>query len=304
MGKKKDKVYSNISNTKDTVYTQPNITIKTSQKEDTKTNVFSPRDNSKKPIPKTPNNTPNDTPNNTPNNTPITSPTNIVIESRISNSDKPTENTRISNSDKPTENTRISNSDKPTENTRISNSDKSTENTRISNSGENPKKKEKRERTLSEILEEDDKILFSLQALGGVQKNEKLTENGDLISVDDRWFLQGLRRWWNDDSRERSSNKILLVVKKAEKKILELLDMDYMTREQNEKKVSLEYKKQQEENDDRKKLIQKYCIALSKAKTGIENIRDTYEDKFTKNSCTLSIQKIDDIIEKIQKPYS
>ena len=153
-------------------------------------------------------------------------------------------------------------------------------------------------------MEEDDKILFSLQAIGGVQKNEKLTENGDLISVDGRWFLQGLRRWWSYDSRERSSNKILLIIKKAEIKILDLLDMDYMASYENEKKGSLEYKKQQEENDDRKKLIQKYCIALSKAKTGIENIRDTYEDKFTKNSCTLSIQKIDDIIEKIQKTYS
>ena len=202
----------------------------------------------------------------TPNNTPITSPTHTIHSSE--------------------------------------NNTESIEPIKNKENKENKEKREKRERTLSEILEEDDKILFSLQALGGVQKNEKLTENGELISVDDRWFLQGLRRWWSYDSRERSSNKILLIIKKAETKILELLDMDYMTQEENKKKGSLEYKKQQEENDDRKKLIQKYCIALSKAKTGIENIRDTYEDKFTKNSCTLSIQKIDDIIEKIQKPYS
>jgi len=160
---------------------------------------------------------------------------------------------------------------------------------------------------LSEILDNDDKLLFSLNALGSLQKDEKLTESGDLLSIDDRWFLQGLRRWWSDDNRQKSSNKTLIVVSATSDRVQTLLNEDYLSRIKDEKKNDKEILETPEEKNFREKceerirLINKYFIALNKAKVGIENSRDTYMDKFTKNTFNLSIQRAEDILNKIQK---
>ena len=162
---------------------------------------------------------------------------------------------------------------------------------------------------LSDILSNDDKILFSLNALGSLQKNEKLTEKDDLLSVDDRWFFQGIRRWWSDDSRQKSASKTLIVVSAATDRISKLLNDDFLAKIKEEKKSppgkntmeTPEEKNFRETCEERRRTINKYFIALNKAKTGIENSRDTYDDKFTKNTFNLSIQRAEDILDKLQK---
>ena len=156
---------------------------------------------------------------------------------------------------------------------------------------------------LSSILDEDEKLLFSLQSLGTIRKNEKLTETGELLSIDDRWFFQGLRRWWSEDSRTKSANKILLIINSTVKRIRELLEDDYnsLNTKDNNEINNMKEKIVKEQTEERRKLINKYFISISNAKNGIENSRDTYADNFTKNTFSLSIQKIDDILDKLKK---
>ena len=165
---------------------------------------------------------------------------------------------------------------------------------------------------LSNILGNDDKLLFSLNSLGSLQKNEKLTEKGELLSVDDRWLFQGLRRWWSEDSRKKSANKTLIVISDVADRITKLLDDDYLARLEKEKKKddsknskpgleTPDEKHFRERCEERRRLINKYFISLNKAKAGIENSRDTYIDKFTKNTFDLSIQKAEDILNRLQK---
>lgn len=161
---------------------------------------------------------------------------------------------------------------------------------------------------LSNILDTDDKLLFSLNALGDLQKNEKLTEKEELLSVDDRWFFQGLRRWWSNDNQNKSSNKTLEVINQTSIRINKLLDEDFLSqKEENKIPVLIKNnpnqkdKKLIEQNEERRRLINKYFVALSQAKSGMENIKDTYTYKNTKNKFRLSIQKTDDILDKLQK---
>jgi hypothetical protein len=164
---------------------------------------------------------------------------------------------------------------------------------------------------LSEILDNDDKLLFSLNALGSLQKNEKLTEKGDLLSIDDRWVFQGLRRWWTSDNKTKSSNKTLHVLTTTTIRINKLLydDYDALLIDGNKSKIlnekatleTPEQKKFREIAEERRRLINKYFVALNQAKTGIENIRYTYTDTYTQNKFKLSIQKADDILDKLQK---
>jgi hypothetical protein len=165
---------------------------------------------------------------------------------------------------------------------------------------------------LSEILGDDDKLLFNLNALGSLQKNEKIAQQGKLLSVDDRWLFQGIRRWWTEDSKVKSASNTLLVLSDSSDRVDTLLECDYIAQLEEEKKTkeklnnkngleTPEEKKFNEKNEERRRIINKYLISISNAKSGIENSRDTYSDKFTKNKFNLAIQKADDVLNKLQK---
>ena len=149
----------------------------------------------------------------------------------------------------------------------------------------------------------DSKLLFNLKVLGSLHKNDKLTKKGELLSVDDRWFLQGVRRWFSDDSRFRSSNHIIIILNEVTHRVDALLNDDFTDKnnlEEDLKNISLEKKQFREKYEQRKRLIRQYSILLTNAKSGLENCRDTYEDNFTKNSFNLCIQKVDNILERLR----
>ena len=183
---------------------------------------------------------------------------------------------------------------------------------KINNDKQLSEMKINKDKQLSEILGNDDKLLFNLNALGSLQKNEKIAQFDDLLTVDDRWFFQGIRRWWSEDSKIKSSNNTLLVLSDSSDRINKLLEYDYIAQLEEEKKIKYnpnnklgleppEEKQFKEKNEERRRMINKYLIAITNAKTGIENSRDTYSDKFTKNKFNLAIQKADDILNKLQK---
>jgi len=162
------------------------------------------------------------------------------------------------------------------------------------------------EEKLVNIIDKDTRLIFDLNALSSVQPDEKLTVINELISVDDRYYLQGFRRWWNSDSRNKSANVTLNVINNVHNRISVLLDEDYESKlyknknnnknNNNNNLETTEEKKYREICEKRKKLIKKYIIALTNAKKGIENCRNTYSDNFTKNKFNISIQKIDEIL--------
>ena len=90
-------------------------------------------------------------------------------------------------------------------------------------------------------------------------------------------------------------------------RVKKLLNEDYADRlktsvhvSYNDVSSSLEEKNFKETYESRKRLINKYFISISKAKTGLENSRDTYADKNTKNAFNLSVQKAEDILNSLQ----
>jgi hypothetical protein len=167
------------------------------------------------------------------------------------------------------------------------------------------------ESTMSKILNEDEKLLFSLQVVGSLQKNEKLTAKDGLPSIDDRYF-QGLgRRWYTGDNRHKTSDGIFELSTNVLERVQALLDEDYTARlQEDKKKINVvgaetketpEQKKFREECEDRRRTISRYFLSISKTKQEIENLRDTYDDKFTKEKLTLALSKVDETLEKLRK---
>jgi hypothetical protein len=145
-------------------------------------------------------------------------------------------------------------------------------------------KKTEKKKEEKKIMTDDEELLFSLNIIGSVKKDEKMVSKDNLLSIDDRWPFQNVRRWWSEDTRDKSANKVLVIITKTETRLLKLL--------------------QEERNTEHNRLIHKYFLALSKVKTGLENCRDTYHDQFTKSKFTLSIQKTEDLLNKLQNTDS
>ena len=118
-------------------------------------------------------------------------------------------------------------------------------------------KQEIKNEIISTILDDDEKLLFSLNALGSLQKDEKLTEKDHLLTVDDRWLFQGLRRWWSEDSRKKSSNKTLIVISTVTERVNKLLENDYLDKikEENKSKTRSDKLEPPQKKNNLKKIV-------------------------------------------------
>lgn len=157
------------------------------------------------------------------------------------------------------------------------------------------------EEEMSLKLSDDDKLLLSLQVVGSLQKNEKLTEKNGLPSIDDR-YLQGIFRWYTGDNRLKAASRISELVEDTQKRVQALLDEEFTANTTIQTSLTAQDKKRlSEECEDRRRSINRYTIAVARAKCGIENLRDTYTDNFTKEHLGLSITKLDDIAGRVER---
>jgi hypothetical protein len=158
---------------------------------------------------------------------------------------------------------------------------------------------------LSQLLDKDEKLIFSLQLIGSLKKYDKLTEKDGLPCIDDSLF-PFITRWLKGDNRQKSASNIFQVVSKTKERICELLEEDYKAKRgiltMNRSSLeSEEQKKIKEFSEDRKRLISRYFLSVSQAKEGIENHKETYhKDIFIKNKLSLAINKIEEILEKLR----
>ncbi len=104
-----------------------------------------------------------------------------------------------------------------------------------------------------------DTILLNLKMLSQINPNDKLyTENGQ-IKIDTPTLMQGIYRWMNEYSRERTMNDL-------DKLISETL-----------KYVNINIKKESRTEEDNRN-CQKILVEISKSLTGIQNLKITYKD--------------------------
>jgi hypothetical protein len=162
--------------------------------------------------------------------------------------------------------------------------------------------------TMADILDDDEKMLFTLKVLGSLEKHEKLKEEDELLAVDDRWWFQGAQRWLTGDSRTKSAERIFALVTDVDKRIHELLDEEYVAKvdakanaKAQKEMETMEEKRIRERNEWRDKRLQEFLLGLSVAKKGIENARETYDvDKTTRAKFDLTLDKLSDSLNQLR----
>ena len=120
----------------------------------------------------------------------------------------------------------------------------------------------------------DENLLINLKVLGLLEKNQKVSINGNLIVIDYNTLFQGIRRWWYESNREKGIIFIGTLINNLDSKYKQLI----------RKKNTI----------SNNKLINTIQLYLKNCIDGLQNMKHTYKDD------TENINKLDDIISKIK----
>jgi hypothetical protein len=123
----------------------------------------------------------------------------------------------------------------------------------------------------NKISDDNDSIL-NLKILGKIKKTDKLRCNNDLLVVDTYHRTRSLFRWWNDENRTNTIDKINLIIDEAFGKI-DIIINNYNSKNSN--------------------LLQRFLIALTNSCEGIDELKISYiNDINTKTKLGLILDKI------------
>jgi len=127
-----------------------------------------------------------------------------------------------------------------------------------------------------------DEMLLNLKILAELKEYDKVITQ-QTIEIDNGGLFQGVRRWFSDESRE-----------KTVKRIGELFDgifefIDKTIREEKSRKG----RRRELFDQDTSQLLQRFLVDIKNAIVGIENLRLTYRNDITvRSKLTLLIDKL------------
>ena len=139
-------------------------------------------------------------------------------------------------------------------------------------------------------------ILTNLKILANIKPSDKLTNNGNLLIIDQSEYTQFIKRWWNNDSRTNTLDSIETLIDTT----FVTIDKIYNSEIQNTVDINVDnnyyYKRTMPENyfkTDNSQQLQILSNELSNAIKGLQNLKLTY------NADISICSKIDIIIDKI-----
>lgn len=139
-------------------------------------------------------------------------------------------------------------------------------------------------------------ILTNLKILSNIKPNDKLTNNGDILIIDQAEYTQFIKRWWNSDSRKSTLESIENLIDST----FITIDKIYNSEINSSTNISIDnnyyYKRTVPENyfqTDNSQQLQIMSSELTNSIKGLQNLKLTY------NGDISICSKIDIIIDKI-----
>ena len=148
-----------------------------------------------------------------------------------------------------------------------------------------------------EIIEQKfiDENILNLKIISKIRENDKLLTNNNLLAIDSPHLFQSVNRWYNNESRTITIDKLndILDGTFAITKIL----LDQEKRNNNKEKESLE--------ENNSQIFQTFILEMKNSLIGLENLKKTYsEDILISSQLDLLINKLNTKIEKMSKMFT
>jgi len=172
-----------------------------------------------------------------------------------------------------------------------------------------------------------DQVIISLKIISLLRKNDKLCINNESLEIDQSYFFQALRRWYNDNNRSKTVFYIQRIIERTfdiidniyDNEALKLkgklndidVNMDDLTHKMDNLSLynnNQKYKnnpKNQKKNpfkEENSRLLQRLSTEMINASVGLDNLKITYgDDSFIKTKLDIITHKINIRNEKISK---
>lgn len=136
-------------------------------------------------------------------------------------------------------------------------------------------------------LDKNEIIVLNLKMLALIQPGDKLYLENDLLKIDKPTIIQGIHRWLNDYSRNKTSDELDLIANTTTKIIDDIISGN------NTRDL------------DTNLICQKILIELNNCNKGIENLKLTYQnDTFINSRLEIIRDKFKECKDKIIKNMS
>lgn len=147
-----------------------------------------------------------------------------------------------------------------------------------------------------EIIEQKfiDENILNLKIISKIKENDKLLTNNNLLSIDSPHLFQSVNRWYNNESRNITIDKLNDILDGTFAITKILLDQE---KKSNISKDSLE--------EDNSQIFQTFILEMKNSLVGLENLKKTYsEDILISSQLDLLINKLNTKIEKMSKMFT
>lgn len=136
-----------------------------------------------------------------------------------------------------------------------------------------------------------DENILNLKIISKIKPNDKLLANNNLLEIDSPHILQSVNRWYNNESRSITIEKLNIILEGTFKITKILLE--------NEKKNKDDDKSLEENNSQ---IFQTLILEMKNSLVGLENLKKTYsEDILISSQLDLLINKLNTRIDKMSK---
>ena len=136
-----------------------------------------------------------------------------------------------------------------------------------------------------------DENILNLKIISKIKANDKLLANNNLLEIDSPHILQSVNRWYNNEGRAITIEKLNSILEGTFKITKILLE--------NEKKNQEEDKSLEENNSQ---IFQTLILEMKNSLVGLENLKKTYsEDILISSQLDLLINKLNTRIDKMSK---
>jgi len=143
---------------------------------------------------------------------------------------------------------------------------------------------------MNENQKKIDQNILNLKILSKIKENDKLLTNNDLLEIDSPHLLQAINRWYNNENRNITIEKLNSILEDT------FLITENLLNENKEKKNLEETNTQ---------IFQNLILEMKNSLVGLENLKKTYStDILISSQIDLLIGKLSTRIEKMNKLFT
>jgi hypothetical protein len=156
----------------------------------------------------------------------------------------------------------------------------------------------------SDNIQEPSPLLENLTILSTIENGDKISWYEDKFFVYKWDYYQGLRRWWNSETRNNSITKLEEFIEDVFKTIDFIISSEIPNSNANSYYIRNKNKKVTSLKDETKEKLKIIVDRLLNSLNGLQNLKQTYENDLSVcSSIDILIEKINVRTKKIEETY-